>query len=265
MIIPVKALSRAKTRLVSPDSGNASLAFAFFQDALAAVTASADVRSTVVATNDPVVAAWASEQGADVVDDSAADGINAAATHAARTLGLSGPVAVVVSDLPCLIPAALDAVLELAAAHRSSFVRDAAGSGTTMWLSTDGAVDSRFGPESAAAHAAAGAVDLVTSSTTPLLALARRDVDTSDDLATARALGVGRYTAAMVWSRLVVTVAAECVVDTVDVVPVVDEDGRWRQVAADSLAAAGFRLVRVGQRLVVDTATDGSTVSVRLP
>lgn len=265
MIIPVKALTRAKTRLGSAEPANAALALAFFQDALSAVQSTAAVRSTVVATSDPVVAAWAAERGAVMVDDSSADGINAAAAHAARMVAVDGPVAVVVSDLPCLTAPAVDAVLSLARHHRSSFVRDAAGSGTTMWMSTDGAIDSRFGPESAAAHLGAGATDLIAAAEPAILALARRDVDTSDDLAAARTLGVGRYTAAASGSRTIVTVAEECLVDRVDIVPAVDEDGQWHDVPGEVLTAAGFRLVRVGQRLAVDRGPDGKTVRAQLP
>ena len=265
VIIPVKPLDRAKSRLVPGRGDSAAVAFAFFQDALAAVSASESVRATVVATSDPLVAAWARDHGAAVVDDSAADGINAAAAHAARWVGADAHVAIVVSDLPCLTPAALDAVLSLAASEDRAFVRDAAGTGTTIWTSSTGVVASRFGPASAAAHLADGDADLVSAGDPDGLAPARRDVDTRDDLASARALGVGPRTAALLVVALLVTVAEESAVGPDVVVPVVDESGHWHHVPGPVLAGAGFRLVRAGQRLVVELDPTGSTVSARIP
>jgi 2-phospho-L-lactate/phosphoenolpyruvate guanylyltransferase len=71
-----------------------------------------------------------------------------------------------------------------------AFVADAAGTGTVLLAALHGRpLQPRFGPGSAAAHAAGGAVRL--DGDWPGL---RRDVDTALDLAAARALGVGRHT-----------------------------------------------------------------------
>jgi 2-phospho-L-lactate guanylyltransferase len=82
-------------------------------------------------------------------------------------------------------------VLELAAPHPVSFLSDAAGSGTTVYAALSPAdFAPAYGPESAARHRAAGAVSLDGAG----LAAVRRDVDTPEDLAAAKALGVGPRT-----------------------------------------------------------------------
>jgi 2-phospho-L-lactate guanylyltransferase len=72
------------------------------------------------------------------------------------------------------------------------FVADAAGTGTTLLTAAGVPLDPRFGRDSAAAHAGAGAVPL--DGGWPGL---RRDVDTPADLAAAVRLGVGTATAAL--------------------------------------------------------------------
>jgi 2-phospho-L-lactate guanylyltransferase len=189
VIVPVKGLGSAKSRL-SPDGS--AVALAFLADVLTAVRECTIVADAVVATHDPTVAALAREHGADVCEDRAHPGINAAARFAAQ--GRSGPIAVLVSDLPCLTADDLAAVLQDAVDHERAFVRDADGTGTTMLLAlTAGDLDPHFGPGSAAAHAATGAVDLTETGDFPR---ARRDVDTVEALADAVALGVGPATRA---------------------------------------------------------------------
>ncbi len=191
VIVPVKTLAAAKSRL---GENGPLLARAFLIDTLAATRACPQVAQVVVATADPTVASDARLAGCTVVDDSGRPGINAAAAWAAEQVGIGGPCAVLVSDLPCLTPEGLSTVLQAAARLPRSFVSDATGEGTTMWLVAPGEVVSpSFGPDSAAAHRAAQAVDLVgTGLLKPEeVAVARRDVDTQDDLRLARDLGLG--------------------------------------------------------------------------
>lgn len=195
-ILPVKALADAKSRLHVPAAP--SLALAFLSDALAAVAATPTVSEIIVATSDPGVADIANAAGATVVDDTGHPGINAAAAHAARSRPATGGVVVMVSDLPCLTSPALATALRLATLHRTAFLPDLAGDGTTMWFSQDGVVATAFGPQSRAAHTALGCVDLATRHpvNTASLRAARCDVDTVAALDEARALGVGPATAA---------------------------------------------------------------------
>ncbi len=196
----MKSLSVAKSRLgQGTGSSLESLALAFFQDTAAAVRSCPSVGSVVVVTCDERVAFWAGRLGCRVVDDSAHPGINSAAQWGAGFAPAGSAIAVLVSDLPCLTAADLAAVLALGREHDLSFLADAAGTGTTMWLAAAGQrVDPRFGPLSRAAHRAAGHADLVEEAGMDpgLLARARRDVDTEDDLRAATTLRLGAATGA---------------------------------------------------------------------
>ncbi len=95
-------------------------------------------------------------------------------------------------DLPALRPEELDAALAAAARHPLAFVRDADGTGTTLATASPGVpFEPRFGPESAARHAAAGFAELAASDLPGLT----RDVDTVDGLETVLHHGVGDHTA----------------------------------------------------------------------
>lgn len=191
VIVPVKGLSAAKSRLAADGP---VVALAFLADVLVAVTDCAAAHTVIVTTHDPTVVALAREHGAEICDDQAHPGINPAARHAAARL--TGPVAVIVSDLPCLTGPDLTEVLTAAGAHRRSFVRDADGTGTTILLATQAAdLDPQFGPLSAAAHSATGAADLTQDGG---FARARRDVDTVTALSDALRQGVGPATRAAV-------------------------------------------------------------------
>lgn len=112
----------------------------------------------------------------------------------------SRPTAVLLGDLPALRPEDLDTALVAASEHHWAFVPDAVGSGTTLVVAAAGLPHSlRFGENSAEEHRAAGYVDLTAGDAGPALRLdtLRRDVDTAEDLAAARALGLGTRTRAL--------------------------------------------------------------------
>ena len=198
-IVPVKSFARAKSRL-----GRDDLTWPFLQDAVAALKHTPSVRAIAIATSDPQVRQWATDVGCDVVSDVGHDGINAAIGHAADsvrlTYGPDQPLFAMVSDLPCLTPAAVEALLTAAMNFDTSFLADADGTGTTSWCTrSPRPVTTHFGLASREAHAASGAIDLVDTSVArqrEALAPARRDVDTVDDLAQALTLGVGPATLA---------------------------------------------------------------------
>jgi 2-phospho-L-lactate guanylyltransferase len=121
-------------------------------------------------------------------------GLNPAFEHGAQSVRDAGgsAVAALSSDLPSLRPDELAAALD--AAGRTAprcFVADAHGTGTTLLTAVGTELRPRFGPGSAEAHRAGGAVAL-TGAWPGLV----RDVDTEDDLWAAVALGVGPCTAA---------------------------------------------------------------------
>ena len=95
-------------------------------------------------------------------------------------------------DLPALRSEELDAALAAAARHPLAFVRDADGTGSTLaTAAAEVAFEPRFGPDSAARHAAAGFVELAASGLPGLT----RDVDTVDGLEIVLHHGVGDHTA----------------------------------------------------------------------
>jgi 2-phospho-L-lactate guanylyltransferase len=241
----------AKTRL-DPEGRRGALALAFFRDCLAAVLACPRVGAVIIVTSDRVIASIAQRDGCLVVDDADHPGINAAAGWAVQIAGAPAPVAVMVSDLPCLTPAAMTVVLDAALQSPTSFLADADGTGTTMWLRATGTgIDSRFGPQSAAAHRDGGAADISATIGAADVAPARRDVDTDEDLARAIDLGVGPHTRDALATATATIVTALRKTDD-GRLEVADEDGRRHTVAWESVTAAGFREVRPGQRLILD-------------
>jgi 2-phospho-L-lactate guanylyltransferase len=200
-VIPVKRLAVAKSRLrgAVPGRPHDQLVLAMARDTLAAVLGCALVERAIVVTDDPAVTSAVTAAGAERVPDGDR-GLNAALVRGARHAA-GAPVVALTADLPALRPAELAAALtqltELTAPNRRrGYVPDARGTGTVLLAARDGApLDPRFGPGSAAAHRASGAVALLGDWPS-----VRQDVDTADDLAAAVALGLGTRTAALLAS-----------------------------------------------------------------
>ncbi|MEV6525420.1 2-phospho-L-lactate guanylyltransferase [Longispora sp. NPDC051575] len=215
VVVPVKraALGKSRLRGAVPWARHEDLARALALDTVAAVVACAAVRRVLVVTDDEelraalppgvLVTADPGELAADLRGMAAGlgglpgeDGLNTAIRHGQAALGpRTGPTAALTADLPALRPAELAAALAAALGHRRCHVTDAAGTGTTL-LASAGPLDPLFGPGSAAAHVRSGAVAL--SGDWPSL---RRDVDTAADLGFADALGLGRWTRAVIGRR----------------------------------------------------------------
>ena len=201
LVVPVKLLAQAKSRLTSLDPLLRSrLALAMAADTIAAATAATTVGTAVVVTDDPDVADLAAALGAVALPDSPAAGLNEALAHGAAYSGRHWPDrgrAGLAGDLPAVRPAELDAALAAAWPLGAAFVPDADGTGTTLYAAAPGhEFRPSFGPGSRAAHLATGAVELSTVPGTALTGL-RRDVDTLDDLHRAAAIGLGPQTAAL--------------------------------------------------------------------
>lgn len=203
LVIPLKRLAVAKTRLSGlapgPDGDRAALVLAMALDTVAAAVATPGVDRVLVAAAAPGELGALAELGAEVVGDGGVPDLNGSLRHVAGVLAAEDPSCVVgalQADLPALRPAELAAVLA-AAQGRRSFCADRAGTGTTLLLAAPGEpLAPQFGPQSARAHAASGAVPVID----PVPTL-RCDVDTPQDLAHVRSLGLRRHTRAALAAR----------------------------------------------------------------
>ena len=196
MVVPVKRLSEAKSRLAAyGGQGRRDLALAFALDVVAACLATATVSEVLVVTGDLEADEAMRDLGALVAAEDAHGGLNGVLRRGSDLLRSSSPwrpVLALAGDLPCLRPAHLEQALSAVGEGRA-FVADADGTGTTMLAAPAGReLAPLFGPLSRARHRDSGAMELVGA---PAL---RRDVDTPADLAAALLLGVGPSTAAAV-------------------------------------------------------------------
>jgi 2-phospho-L-lactate guanylyltransferase len=197
LVIPLKDLARAKSRLAAATGGYRSdLALAFAVDTVTAAMGSANVETIVVVTDDPIATSSLAALGAVIVPDGPAAGLNPAIAHGAsyaRALTPGNAVAALFADLPALRTTELDQTLTAAARHPAAFVADAEGTGTTLYAARrETPFTPRFGPGSRQRHLATGATELTLG-----VPSVRRDVDTITDLRAALELGVGPRTAAL--------------------------------------------------------------------
>jgi 2-phospho-L-lactate guanylyltransferase len=198
IVIPVKVLARAKSRLGElAGPRRPQLALAMAADTVAAAVACAAVATVIVVTDDATAGAQLSGLGALVLPDQPGAGLNPAlefgAAHAAARWPGRGTAALA-ADLPALDSGELSEVLAAAQGLPAAFVPDAAGTGTTLYLTGPGAAFCpQFGAGSAGRHRQAGAVQLDLPAGSGL----RRDVDTAADLGQAAQIGLGPRTAAL--------------------------------------------------------------------
>lgn len=192
IIVPVKRFAEGKLRLGErPD--RIELAEAFARDTLFAVAASPRVRMLLVITDDPMLVGDLRLPVSVTVRTQQAPGLNNAIATGLRIAQDSWPdygVAVLLGDLPALTPEDLERTLEIAEEVPLGIVADASGTGTVMITGQPGMpLLPAFGVGSAMRHRDLG--HRLLRGTERL----RRDVDTPEDLAVARRLGVGRRTA----------------------------------------------------------------------
>ncbi|MEW2164227.1 2-phospho-L-lactate guanylyltransferase [Streptomyces sp. NPDC007084] len=196
VVIPLKPLARAKSRLADTASAGLrpALALAFAQDTVAAALACEAVGDVAVVTGDPLAGRELAALGARIVADEPGGGLNAALAHGADVVRSREPgsaVAALNADLPALRPAELARVLRAAAEFPRAFLPDAAAIGTTLLAASPGAeLLPAFGTDSRARHRASGAAELGLDAVDSV----RQDVDTGDDLRAALTLGVGPRT-----------------------------------------------------------------------
>lgn len=192
LVVPIKMLDRAKSRLrgAVPADEHADLVLALLLDTVTAAVAAAGVHRVLVICEDDRIPAALLGTGVDCVDERGLPGLNAALSYGAELLRSEGStVGALQADLPALRSADLAAAIDEAAGRRA-YCADRPGDGTTLLIAARGEpLNPRFGPGSAAAHAATGAVRVGVSR-----ASLRCDVDTEDDLGFAAELGLGTRT-----------------------------------------------------------------------
>jgi 2-phospho-L-lactate guanylyltransferase len=194
LVVPIKRLDVAKSRIDLDPVDRADLAMAMATDTVAAAIGCPLVGHVVVVTDDPRAVEALAGSGATIVADTPEAGLNPALRHGAAAAG-GGPVAALGADLPALTPADLNRVLLAAGAVVRGVVADTTGAGTTILTAASFAeFEPRFGPASFAAHRQDGSADL-TAAAAPSV---RRDVDTLDGLRAVLDLGVGAATRVVV-------------------------------------------------------------------
>jgi 2-phospho-L-lactate/phosphoenolpyruvate guanylyltransferase len=197
LVIPVKLLAQAKTRLTGLDPERRSrLALAMAADTVTAALQADSVATVLVVTDDQEVRLVTGGLGAVVLADVPAAGLNEALGYGAGYARQRWPtrgVCAVAGDLPAMRPAELAAALRAAAELGEAFVPDAEGTGTALYAATPGrAFRPRFGPASRRRHLDGGAAEITGGALVGL----RRDVDTVDGLRAATAIGLGPHTRA---------------------------------------------------------------------
>ncbi len=189
VVLPVKALDRAKTRLA--DSGvlpaeRVALATGMLTDVLEALDHARLVDDVIVVTSDPRVEVLARTYGNQVIADDPDEGHSGAALRGIRWAVDDGAfhALLLAGDTPEIDGAEIDGVLEkLADGPDVVIVPDRHGSGTNALLLTPpDVIEPSFGPGSRERHErlAHDAGACVRSCELASLAL---DVDTAEDLA----------------------------------------------------------------------------------
>ena len=196
LIVAVKRLVAAKTRLAPVFSAQTreNVVLAMLVDTLTAAARVGSVRMITVITPDDAATAAATRLGAEVLSDPTPEGhpdpLNNAIAAAEQVVAQSVPnIVVLQGDLPALQTQELAEAIAAARHHERSFVADRLGTGTAALCAFGAALDPRFGPDSCAQHRRSGAIELTGA--WPGL---RCDIDTPDDLAVARRLGIGPAT-----------------------------------------------------------------------
>jgi 2-phospho-L-lactate guanylyltransferase len=200
-LIPVKAWTRAKSRLEASALARAEFARAVALDTLDTVAASRLIGRIVIVSSEPELADIATQVTSAVVLDEpqgeSPDRLNEAIRWArdwAAGHAPTSPTVVIPADLPALTTASLDEALQQLAWLDRAHVPDHRGRGTTLSAAVrPDLLTPRYGPNSERAHASVGSI--------PILHVAygvRLDVDDREDLARAAALGLGPRTRGVV-------------------------------------------------------------------
>lgn len=177
LVVPLKPAGAGKSRLGASEDVVRALGLRTVQAAAAA----AGVAEVVVVTADAVTAdRLAGMPRVRVVREPAPRGLRLAIATALATIPVGGRRAVLLGDLPALVPADLSRALDVADGYARAFVPDASGTGTTLVTAAAGIPwRSAFGRASASRHDRLGLRRLPV----PRRSSLRHDVDTPAQLA----------------------------------------------------------------------------------
>ncbi|RMF79467.1 MAG: 2-phospho-L-lactate guanylyltransferase [Chloroflexi bacterium] len=160
VIVPVKPLNRAKSRLanaLSPEVRQ-KLAEMMFRHVLSVVTNVKQVTGTLVVSRDPKALAIAREYGAKTVQETSAPELNAALTRASELINLWDATTSLVlpADLPLLAEQDIREMYEMCRGEPSVIIApDKNGCGTNaLLLRPPGIIPYSFGEDSMRGHAA---------------------------------------------------------------------------------------------------------------
>lgn len=201
IIVPVKEFSRGKSRI--RHNRRAQYAGAFALDTITAAARCGLVSRVVVVTDEPSLQEDSFDAGTArklAFLREAPEGLNPAIRYAVARLGHTQPedrVGILLGDLPALRASDLGDALYAATESPRAFVRDAAGTGTTLLTAAKPSLlIPAFGENSAAQHEGLGYVELRGS-----FGQLDRDVDTAEDLAELKPEQLGRHTGAIMTVR----------------------------------------------------------------
>lgn len=161
VVVPVKRLARAKSRLDLPPRLRRQVALQLAAGTVRTLLATPSVTRVLVVTSDPTVARFAQMLGAGVVREPRRRGLNPAVDAGRRAALLLAPqddIAVLVSDLPEITTGEVEEVVEqFRRTRRPLLVADHEGTGTTALLHAwSDQPPVHFGPGSAVRHLQAG-------------------------------------------------------------------------------------------------------------
>lgn len=190
ILVPVKELALAKTRMALAPQERRFLVLAMLRDVLAAVKQTPEVGEVVICSSDPQIldecpgeSIWLTSGNGDVNTEIG----EALVEPWLRDRGR--PTAVVVADLPCLRTDDLGRVLRLAMQRRMVFVASCDGGTTVLAAQDPRRLVTRFGRGSAAAHRR-----WYRDVSTEVGIGCRLDIDTVDALAWGHRVGLGGRT-----------------------------------------------------------------------
>ncbi|HEY0260082.1 MAG TPA: 2-phospho-L-lactate guanylyltransferase [Lacisediminihabitans sp.] len=182
VVIPVKGTAAAKSRFGGDPARRMALATAIAQDTVAAALSTPVVDRVFVVTSEAASVVF-ERMGAEIVVERDPRGLMAAVDlgieRAWAAAGQGQGVAVLLGDLPALVPGELESALVAAGANPLAIVPDAEGLGTVLITARAGETHApAFGPGSSSAHRAAGYLPLDVPEDSGL----RNDVDTVESL-----------------------------------------------------------------------------------